>query len=306
MSSNYTGSETATQAPATAPAWDNSPIVVIPADGDAANAASVAQAMKEPADVLDFLLRHADNRDYQPGVRFRENWIGYASTTIQPPAPWRFISAVPDGANTFAATALVGVNAGAPSIQIDPGHTGTASGFLVTAEDDGAGGLIANSGGFLDTGSIVALATRAVLSWRGLISVGGANLTRWFMGWCDAAETLDAYAGGVAPGTPQNGIFFYKASADTNWKAITVNGTAATTTDTGIAGDSTWREFKIDVLNVAGTPTARFYINGVLVATHTATWPDIGTRIGFGGARTSGTPTSYMLIGPVAARVNVP
>ena len=55
--SNYTGDETATQAPSPTPDTDESPIFVLPNDGDPLNAASVAQAFKTPADAIDFLWR---------------------------------------------------------------------------------------------------------------------------------------------------------------------------------------------------------------------------------------------------------
>lgn len=55
MASNYTGNRTATQAPGPTPAFDVSPVHVLPADGDALNAASVAQMVKEAADFIDLL-----------------------------------------------------------------------------------------------------------------------------------------------------------------------------------------------------------------------------------------------------------
>jgi hypothetical protein len=55
LSTNYTGVATATQAPGPQPALNAVPVVVLPADGDAANAASIAQAHKESADFLAWL-----------------------------------------------------------------------------------------------------------------------------------------------------------------------------------------------------------------------------------------------------------
>ena len=56
MSSNYTGDETATQSPSPPPGPDVAPIVVLPSDGDADNAASVAQAFKVLADFIAWLV----------------------------------------------------------------------------------------------------------------------------------------------------------------------------------------------------------------------------------------------------------
>lgn len=55
MSSQYTGNPTATQSPAPTPALGNYPIEVLPADGDALNASSVAQAFKVCADFIAFI-----------------------------------------------------------------------------------------------------------------------------------------------------------------------------------------------------------------------------------------------------------
>lgn len=57
MSSSYTGNPTATQAPGSAPGPGVAPIMTLPADGDPANAASVAQAFKESADYIAWLTQ---------------------------------------------------------------------------------------------------------------------------------------------------------------------------------------------------------------------------------------------------------
>ena len=54
MSTNYTSDPTATRAPSPAPAPAAKPIVVIPSDGDALNAASITQALKVLADYAGF------------------------------------------------------------------------------------------------------------------------------------------------------------------------------------------------------------------------------------------------------------
>jgi hypothetical protein len=59
MPTNYTGNPTATQPPAAAPAPGVLPILVLPADGDPANAASVAQAYKVLADYVANIQRQA-------------------------------------------------------------------------------------------------------------------------------------------------------------------------------------------------------------------------------------------------------
>jgi hypothetical protein len=57
--SPYTGNPTAVQAPSAQPGEDVAPIETLPNDGDPANAASVAQALKVPADFLAYLASRA-------------------------------------------------------------------------------------------------------------------------------------------------------------------------------------------------------------------------------------------------------
>lgn len=59
MSSNYTGDDTATQAPSPLPAKNATPVLTLPADGDPLNAASIAQAFRALADAIDFLFDRA-------------------------------------------------------------------------------------------------------------------------------------------------------------------------------------------------------------------------------------------------------
>lgn len=55
MSSNYTGNASATQSPSPAPSSGNPPVLVLPSDGDAVNAAAFAQAYKALADYVAYL-----------------------------------------------------------------------------------------------------------------------------------------------------------------------------------------------------------------------------------------------------------
>jgi hypothetical protein len=68
--------------------------------------------------------------------------------------------------------------------------------------------------------------------------------------------------------TPNNGIYFQKLPADTNWFAVT-RSTTETRTDTGVAASTNWVNMRI----VASAASVAFYINEVLVATNVATIP---------------------------------
>lgn len=82
MSTQYTGNPTATQAPGPTPGNGNYPIVVLPADGDDLDAASVEQAWKESADFIAFL---------QQKMSFftasRKKWLG-TSDAVLPTSGW--------------------------------------------------------------------------------------------------------------------------------------------------------------------------------------------------------------------------
>lgn len=66
------------------------------------------------------------------------------------------------------------------------------------------------------------------------------------------------------------GIYFERLDADTNWFAVTNEATSATRTDTGIVATAAWIIFSIE--KVSNT-SVRFYINNVIVATHTTNLP---------------------------------
>lgn len=95
---------------------------------------------------------------------------------------------------------------------------------------------------------------------------------------------------GMFSATPDNNptpaisgcAFRYYTSADGTafWRAVTMDGASQTVTDTGVAIVlSTVYEFYIDVKS---TGSVDFYINGVLVATHTTTLPALTTTMGTG------------------------
>lgn len=59
MPSNYTGDDTATQAPAPTPAKNATPVLALPVDGDGLNVASIYQALKALGDIGDFTFDRA-------------------------------------------------------------------------------------------------------------------------------------------------------------------------------------------------------------------------------------------------------
>ncbi len=67
-----------------------------------------------------------------------------------------------------------------------------------------------------------------------------------------------------------NILFQLDTGVDGNWHARTLDG-ATTDTDTGIVADTDYHVFRIDTFD---TPSVNFYIDDVLVATHTTNIPD--------------------------------
>ncbi|MBI3494736.1 hypothetical protein HY004_02025, partial [Candidatus Saccharibacteria bacterium] len=102
-----------------------------------------------------------------------------------------------------------------------------------------------------------------------------------------------------------NEVFFRKTAAGTNWEAVTRNGSGTenvTTLATACAGSSACtttalRTMRIELENVGANGTARFYIDGTLVATHTTTAVPANTnRLGW---LLTNTPTTTTYTGRV-------
>ena len=73
--------------------------------------------------------------------------------------------------------------------------------------------------------------------------------------------------------------FQYIQGTDTNWQCWSDDGTTAESTDSGVAfAEDTWFNLEIHVYNDGGTMTAKFWINGTLVATHTTRVPAAATE----------------------------
>jgi hypothetical protein len=89
-------------------------------------------------------------------------------------------------------------------------------------------------------------------------------------------QSTGTFANNDTPGATSGfsgGAFRYSTAAgDTKWQAVTFNGAADTVTDTGITVTTDTRyQFAIDYGSFA--TNIKFYINGTLVATNTATLP---------------------------------
>ena len=79
MSTNYSGDRNATQAPASPPVDRVSPEVVLPADGDALNAASIAQAFKVLADYANL-----EQEPLTEAAQWGTNFVAWENALGQP------------------------------------------------------------------------------------------------------------------------------------------------------------------------------------------------------------------------------
>jgi hypothetical protein len=139
----------------------------------------------------------------------------------------------------------------------------------------------------------------------GLTSVrfgGGRHRARWdvqFAAASDGTETYTARVGFIdsTSGEPTDGVFFrYTHSVNSaQWVCVTRAAGVETTTNTSVTlGVGTYRVFEIEV-NAAGTEV-KFYLDGTLVATHTANIPTSTARTALGAAivKSAGTTARTM------------
>jgi hypothetical protein len=320
MATPYTGDETATQAPSPPPGPDVAPIVVLPDDGDADNAASVAQAFKVLADFIAWLMAPLAVvaawaqtifwwSDARGNKRFVIDHFGFPAGALdartemwQPAAGFAVSGAGPttNGSWTWTSNASgSGSVVNAPGIVVGANFSSLSPCLQINVDGTGSGktgswGEAATSI-FVDE-SIVELEFDAEA-----YTVSGIQ---WDMG----------FAANGAPGSISKGVYFSRpVGAGVNWQCITVDGGSPTTVDSGIlATGGTHHQFRIIVVGASisddSTARALFYIDGALVANITSTLPvNNGSLMGpsFGG-QTSGSPggTQTLLVGAKVSRQN--
>ena len=125
----------------------------------------------------------------------------------------------------------------------------------------------ASGGMFCDTAQI--LLGGAVVTWAAATYVSAAPTVGDDYVW--RVGLNDSYS------TTANGCYFTidRTLSTTNWIAVTVKASAVTSTDTGIAFTAaTWRNMRI-VIDAAAA-SAKFYIDGSLVATNSTNLPVVG------------------------------
>lgn len=319
MSSNHTGDPTATQAPSGTPGDGTAPIVQLPSDGDALDAASVAQMGKMPADYLAMaqapfpatgtpyaldVMPFKDARQRKrfkldhfalPGGSFHDWREGWTPTT-----PFTFSGSGGIAGNwTIDMVGAGGQAAAIPSgIAANLNFTDRHPVLDLTSDSSATGKSISarlNDDCIRDMFSIHSLWT-----WRWIASPNNTTNVDWVMG------TVPQSAVGETISSLAHSAFFIAVSGG-NWHARTINGGAPTDTDTGVTSTaSTVRLFEItfaggDIAD-GSTSLVSFKIDGVEVASHTTNLP-MGFQAApiFGGFTTGSSVLCRLFIGPFHA-----
>jgi hypothetical protein len=216
-------------------------------------------------------------------AQVRENWL-WLQTTLS--ATSGLISENAAYSRTLTANASIGkatlgTNVKSPSVLITPGTANTNQGFIYSSS------LL-----------VTTQTTQTMeLDFRFAMSAVGANNIDWYIGLQDA----------TIPANPNNSssyALFVKRSSQTNWYSQTnasiVVGGDGDLQDTGITPSAgVPNQFRIRWESASGTSTVEFYIDNVLVTTHStaATLPDSAMRFQAGGVCV-GAATATGTLGP--------
>lgn len=284
MPTNYTGNASATQAPAPTPGPGAVPVVTIPADGDADNAASIAQALKYAADYLAYIFTgilkvffptppttstdaaQAYVKDANGNVRGLVDHLGYFGG-----GHVSYLDEVWD--YTFSASSTATPLANNPRWAVVIASPGTIASSNPTTTYDSPFVTIAPLTGanqVLETAMPLVYYPTTSLSFMAEADVGTNLSGSFYFGLLSNGVTL--FGGNPSARFRATGI-------GNNWQCETCNGTTTTTVDSGVAAsptsDPSGARLRIE-LHGSGSPygsKARFFINGAKVAEITATLP---------------------------------
>lgn len=314
MSSTYTPDPTATQAPAAVPDPDDFPLETLPAAGDGATAASVAQAFKVLGDYIAWLkaprskasawtqwLRPYKNARLQRRAELDHEGMP-GGNIIAYDEYWDRTAAGLFGANLgwLATPGNGSVLPGAPNLSA-PG--GGAFGYVTMAPAMNVLGVPAASHLCRASGLLVPHANMvASVAYPLNLTNVGTNHILAVHGLVNHTSTPDSIGFGAR---------FRKDSADTNWFCEVDGVGAVDSTVPPVA--NTYQRFKIVVLG-SGTSddsTARtlFFIDDAMVANvaHFVTATNTDRLVPFLGTKgdNSGVGTPSMNVGPLRYRQNM-
>jgi hypothetical protein len=295
VSTTYNPDPTATQAPAGPPTSDTLELT-LPADGDALNAASVAQAYKVLADYVAFARAPFANpsawtqklltfRDAKLNQRWCVDHFGKPqhqliewTESFTPASAFQTSVPGPTAAGRWMIT-NVGTSSGSASFYPDQLHTAPpaingmrsphASRQFYQVIDGGASAnkceLRLGDNDYVT--SVFADDTLISIEWD--VSLVTLSDVLWVIGTTNYSEPVNNI---------QNGCFFIRpAGAGQNWHARAIVGGSQTDVDTGILADTTNHVLRIELVGASAADDsaahAFFYIDGVQKANITSNLP---------------------------------
>ncbi len=320
MSTTITGNPTAAGiAPDAGPQPEGVPLLTHPADGEAANVASILQEQTTLANHVAFLHKpRAKASDFEGPVKIFRSAAGHKRSIVDHlglPAgligtfefPW--IGAGPSAAGSGGPTATPGSLWNYESL----------AGYILTQPSiSNAGystlwlwpGVALNDRVVVYTNPIARLRTDNFVVFETLSNANPEPTLR--------KHSVGLFQTGTAPihmELPDGFLGFRITAASPNWQCVSRAATVETVTDSGVAAVAT-AVYPQDRLRVEwhgetasdnNVRAARFYINGVLKATHTTNLP-VNQNVGVGASdvrTTAGGPgptTNFSEFGPVRVR----
>lgn len=149
-----------------------------------------------------------------------------------------------------------------------PSATGPASKYQTSAATTNSNAGIAGQVAVYRTGRNVRYQTSC--------GVDQTTNERVWVGLTDQAMTTQAASDNPAGDCA---AFRYSSGAESTWKCITKDGTTQNITDSSVSADTSVHKFEIVFDDAA--PNVKFYIDGTLVATHTANLPSASKNMRF-------------------------
>jgi hypothetical protein len=313
----YQGNELATQAPSPPPTPGVRPTANLPADGDPPNASTYIQGYKVAMDFLAWLMNPGAQasvwleaihrwRAANGQTRFAIDHLGFpAGQIVGWDQPW---------AMSVLKTAITGLP---DDIEQAPGWYYGApilAGAGVSSLTSVSVGVLSYNHMELRVADTLGDYTylelpRALAKW----SNDQHLVLEWLMG--HVGTTITQYHAGMhGAGAPGLGnmedLAEFRKDPGGNWFAVTRADGAYTTTDTGIsANDARFRiEWHGSTVADDATAAVRFYVNGVLKATHTTNLPRTSglAHPFFAIVNTvGGSQSNKLQIGPAKHRVSL-
>lgn len=317
MPSTFTPDPTSGLSPSSVPGPTTVPILTLPSDGDADNAASVAQAFEATANEIAWLksrraragawaepiaieqnarlqkrayVDHMGNRQFR-GIEIDQDWRDWLAVSNWPTSgtlgnPWfAFV--------TTGTVSTRGPDPGTPVARLFPTLK------LTPPTSAAERSTLMGPAMWYPTDDI-----GAALKWSAALDSVGSNRTHMIMGLGDGPSG----AGGSAP---TYGAWFEKAATDTNWQCK-VNGTAgASASDSGVPPVvNAFQELRIDIVgpNVSDDSAghALFFIDGGAPVAELAMPGGTGPFASFWSAKTTttGGAAVSLYLGPIVYRQN--